>query len=158
MPLCLYHNLFLWPGNQLSFFFFLFIEFIGVTLVNKIIQVSGVQFYNTSSVHCIMCSPPQVTSPSNTIYLSYTLLHLPPPPPLALTTLLSKSMGFLSFFCLIPLAAIYFIVLKTVAQLWYFYSAKKYELAFTKSSNYISVTAMDKYIWWLGEVFLVPVL
>ena len=30
--------------------FFLFIEYIGVTLGNKIIQVSGVQFYNTSSV------------------------------------------------------------------------------------------------------------
>ena len=28
-----------------------FIEFIAVTLVNKIIQVSGVQFYNTSSVY-----------------------------------------------------------------------------------------------------------
>ena len=30
--------------------FFLFIEFIGMTLVNKIIQVSGTQFHNTSSV------------------------------------------------------------------------------------------------------------
>ena len=29
---------------------FFLTEFIGVTLVNKIIQVSGVQFYNTSSV------------------------------------------------------------------------------------------------------------
>ena len=55
---------------------FLFIEFIGVTLVNKIIQVSGAQFYNTSSVHCIVCSSPQVKSPSFNIYPSYTLLHL----------------------------------------------------------------------------------
>ena len=28
-----------------------------MTLVNKIIQVSGVQFYNTSSVYCVVCSP-----------------------------------------------------------------------------------------------------
>ena len=39
-----------------------------VTLVNKIIQVSGVQFDNTSSAHCVVCSPPQVKSPSVTIY------------------------------------------------------------------------------------------
>ena len=38
------------------------IEFIGMTLVNKFIQVSGVQFYNTSSVYCIVYSPPQVKS------------------------------------------------------------------------------------------------
>ena len=36
------------------FYFFLFIEFIGVTLINKIIQVSGTQFLNTTSVHCII--------------------------------------------------------------------------------------------------------
>ena len=45
-----------------------FIEFIGVTLVNKIIQVSGSEFYNTTSV-CLLCSLPQVKSPSITIYL-----------------------------------------------------------------------------------------
>ena len=38
-------------------------EFIRMTLVNKIIEVSGVQFSNTSTVHCIVCSPPQVKSP-----------------------------------------------------------------------------------------------
>ncbi|KAF6125190.1 hypothetical protein HJG60_009715 [Phyllostomus discolor] len=50
------------------FMFFLFIEFIGVTLVNKMIQVSGAQFHSTSSVHCVVCSPPQVRSPSITIH------------------------------------------------------------------------------------------
>ena len=35
----------------------LFIEFMGVTLVNKIIQVSSVQLYNTKpSVYCTVCS------------------------------------------------------------------------------------------------------
>lgn len=43
---------------------FLFIEFTGVALVNTIIQVSGAQFYRTSSVQCVVCSPPQVQSPS----------------------------------------------------------------------------------------------
>lgn len=33
-----------------------FMEFTGVPLVNKSIQTSGVQFYNTSDVHCIVCS------------------------------------------------------------------------------------------------------
>ena len=51
----------------------IFTEFIGVTLVNKIIQVAGTQFHNTSSVQCIMCSPPQVRSASTAIY--------PPPRP-----------------------------------------------------------------------------
>ena len=37
-----------------------FIDCIGVTLVNRIMQVSGAQFHNTSSVHCTVCSPPQV--------------------------------------------------------------------------------------------------
>ena len=64
------------------------IGFIGVTLVHKIIQVSSIQFYNTSSVHCVVCSPPQVTSPSITIYPPLT----PPPFPLVITMLLSVSM------------------------------------------------------------------
>ena len=61
------------------FNFFLFIEFIGVTLANKIIQASGAQFYNTSSVYCAVCSPSQVKSPSITIYPPIpfsTSLHL----------------------------------------------------------------------------------
>ena len=76
-----------------------------MTLVNKIIQVSGAQLYNTSSVHCVVCSPPQVRLLSITIYLPYTLLHLlhphfPPP----ILTLLFVSMSFCffpqSFLCL----------------------------------------------------------
>ena len=55
-----------WDSKILfSFFFFFvflaefFIEFIGVALVNKATQVSGVQFYNTSSVYHAVCSPPE---------------------------------------------------------------------------------------------------
>ena len=56
-------------------------EFIGVTLVNKIIQVLGAQFYSTSSVHCIVHFPPQVISvhhhlsPYSLVYLPLPLLH-----------------------------------------------------------------------------------
>ena len=57
--------------------FYFLIEFMGVTLVNKIRQLSGAHFHNTSSVHCIVCSPPQVKSPTITIYPPHTLLHLP---------------------------------------------------------------------------------
>ena len=49
--------------------FFLFIEFIGVTVVTKIIQISGAQLHSTSCVHFIVCSSPQVKSPSVTIYM-----------------------------------------------------------------------------------------
>ena len=60
--------------------------------------VAGAEFYNTSSVHCIVCSPPQVRSLSITIYPPYTLpttptLFLP-----AITTVLSMSIGCFSFF------------------------------------------------------------
>ena len=50
-------------------------EFIGVALGDEVIQVSGVRLYHTSTVHCIVCSPPQITSPS------ITTLPTPPPPP-----------------------------------------------------------------------------
>ena len=56
-------------------------EFNWVTLINKIIQISGVQFYKTSSVYFIVCSPPQVKSPSITIYPTFTLLTLLTPLP-----------------------------------------------------------------------------
>lgn len=49
------------------FYFSIFIEYIGVALVNKTIQISGAQFYNTS-VPSIVCSPPK--SPFTTIYPS----------------------------------------------------------------------------------------
>ena len=39
-------------------FVLIFTEFIEVTVVNKIIQVSSVQFY-TLSVYCIVCLPPK---------------------------------------------------------------------------------------------------
>ena len=51
-------------------FFFLFIEFVQVTLVNKTIQVAGAQFYNIPSVHYIVCLPPLVKFLSITIYPS----------------------------------------------------------------------------------------
>ena len=58
----------------------IFIEFIGVTLINKIPQVSGIQFYNMSSVYCFVYSPPQVKSLSITINLPLTPLPQPPFP------------------------------------------------------------------------------
>ena len=77
------------------FYFKIFIAFTGLTLVNKIKQVSTVQFYNISSVYCIMCSSPKVKFPSITIYLSFALFYLPHPPfPLVITILLSVSMSF----------------------------------------------------------------
>ena len=62
-----------------SIYFFLFIECIGVTLVNKTIQVSGAQSQNTSSIRCTGCSPPQVRSLS--INIKSVLIELCPLPP-----------------------------------------------------------------------------
>ena len=36
------------------------IRFIGVTLINDVMEVSSVQFCNTSSVYCVTCSLPKV--------------------------------------------------------------------------------------------------
>ena len=59
---------------------YFFIGFIGVTLVIKIIQASGVQFHNTPSVHLIVCSPPQGKSVSITIYPPVPSSASPIPP------------------------------------------------------------------------------
>ena len=58
-------------------YIFLFIEFIGVTLVNGIIQISGAQFHKTSSVHCVFITLSRLSS---TICPLCTLLHSPPHP------------------------------------------------------------------------------
>ena len=63
--------------------------------INKILQVSSAQFYDTSSVHCTVCSPLHVKSSSITVYPPSTLLQLPSNP--AITTLLSRSLSSLSF-------------------------------------------------------------
>ena len=55
------------------FFIFLFIEFIAVPLINKIIQASGARPHNTPSAHGVVCSPS--TSPSTTAWPHCTLLH-----------------------------------------------------------------------------------
>nr|KAF6374287.1 hypothetical protein mPipKuh1_009510 [Pipistrellus kuhlii] len=81
--------------------FFLFIKFIGLTLVNKITWVSGAQLHSTSSVHCVVCSPLQVKSLSITTYCPITLIHLPFAPNNHHTIVLSMrvlSLLFLFFF------------------------------------------------------------
>lgn len=52
------------PFFKKSFLFFTYLvfKFTGVTLVNKIIQVSSVQFHNTSSIYHVVCSPPSQLS------------------------------------------------------------------------------------------------
>ena len=56
---------------------FFLIKLIGVTLVCKTVQVSGVQVSNTSSAYRIVFSPLKVKSLIFTIYLSSALAHLP---------------------------------------------------------------------------------
>ena len=66
--------------------FYLFIKYWylywmqGVTLVNKMIQVSGVHFCNTASVHCIACSPLKLTRPLSPL-TPFTLVCLLRPHP-----------------------------------------------------------------------------
>ena len=97
MQKCPYLNSCNKASHTLGQAYFFFIEFIEVILVNKIIWVSDVQFYNTLAVCCTVCSPPQLKSPSFTIYSplpSSTFPHLPSP--LVITILLSVSMSFFS--------------------------------------------------------------
>ena len=54
-----------------------FTEFIAVTMVNKIIYVSAVQFYNTSSVYCIVCLPPKSSLLPSHLSLINPLLRPP---------------------------------------------------------------------------------
>ena len=51
-----------------------FIELVNVPLINKIIWVSGIQFYNTLSIYCTVCLPAQVMSPSISISF-FTFFH-----------------------------------------------------------------------------------
>ena len=74
-------------GNTCGFHLCNVIKFIGVTLLRKTVQVSGVQFYDPWSECCIVCSPFKVSFPSVTLYLtlsslstSLNLLSLWPPP------------------------------------------------------------------------------
>ena len=61
-----------------------------MTLVNKVTQGSGARSHNTSSAHCVVCSPLQVKAPSITIYSPFPSSTSPRPPP-AITTLLTMS-------------------------------------------------------------------
>lgn len=47
-----------------------------LSLVNKITYVSGVQLNNKSSVYFIMCSLPQVKSPSITFYPLLKIINI----------------------------------------------------------------------------------
>lgn len=60
----------------------LFIELIGMTLVNRFLKASGIHIYITSSVHSIVCSPLPIKSPSITMHLPllFSTLLLPPHP------------------------------------------------------------------------------
>lgn len=51
-------------GCRLGFCVVVVVDFLEVALVNKITQISGVQFCNTSPVYGTVCSPPQTKSPS----------------------------------------------------------------------------------------------
>lgn len=80
-PVCRWPCLYIVTPLDIGMFFprrvfCLFTESIGVTLVNRISQVSGAQFFNTVSAP-VLCSPPRIKSPSITIY-----------PPSMLTTLI----------------------------------------------------------------------
>nr|KAF6382591.1 hypothetical protein mPipKuh1_008947 [Pipistrellus kuhlii] len=72
------------------------------------LYVSGVQFYNISSVYCIVYLRCKVYSPSVTIYPPFILFYQPHPSfPLLITVLLSVSLSgcfLFVFFCLIPLS------------------------------------------------------
>lgn len=82
--------------------FFPFIKFIGVTLINKITQVSGAKFNNSLSVYCIVCSPPQAKSLSITFIspIPFSIFPNSPLPCSRLTVVYVHE--FFSLLCSIP--------------------------------------------------------
>ena len=60
-------------------FSFLKIELIGMTLVNKTMQVSSIQLKRTSSAHRIVRLPPKVKSLFSLVCPLFAHLYLPPP-------------------------------------------------------------------------------
>ena len=76
---------------------FIFIEFFGVTLANKIKSVSGVYFCNTASLYCTVCSPPQVTC-----HQHLSLLHPLLPPSILFPSGNHRKQCLSFFLCLIP--------------------------------------------------------
>ena len=82
-------------------YIFFLSKLIGVTLVNKIIQVSSVQLYNISPVYCIVCLPLKIKSSSVTTYPPFTLYYLTQPSsPLVPTVLFLVSLRFVHLFVL----------------------------------------------------------
>ena len=76
VPISSYFTVFLAFTCKIDFLKF---EFIGVTLVNKIIQVS----VHSSIIHhlyIVLCLPPQVKSPSITIHPPNTFFYIPQVP------------------------------------------------------------------------------
>ena len=67
---------FMLPEWVLSYF-----QCIEVTLVNKVIQVSSVHYYYTSSAYCPACPAPRVRFSSVTIYLAPLPSTAPPHSP-----------------------------------------------------------------------------
>ena len=65
---------------------FLKLDLLGATLVDKIILVSSVQFYDTWSAYCTGHPPPRVSSPSITIHLPPLSPFATPPPAFPLET------------------------------------------------------------------------
>lgn len=68
--------------------------------ISKTIQGSSVKFYTTLSVYCIVYLQPKVKSPFVIIYLTPSILLLPP---LVTPILLSMSTSFYWFICLLCL-------------------------------------------------------
>ena len=80
-----FHYFFVCMCDKLFLYFYFlnfFIEFIAVTLVNKIIWVSGIHNSIIHHLYIVLCSPPKVKSPFITICLPCTLFYPPTPPSL----------------------------------------------------------------------------
>ena len=87
--------------TRIFWFVFLFIGFIGVTLVNRIIPVAGAQVHSTSPVHRTVRPPPPMPpssphpsspqqSPHRSLSMSFSQSHPTPP-----VSLLSVGQGHL---------------------------------------------------------------
>lgn len=68
---------FSFPPDLSLFYFSIFrIKFVRVVLVNNIMYISGIQLYNTTSIHAIICSPPEIQTSFITLYLIFYTHYL----------------------------------------------------------------------------------
>ena len=121
--------------------------------VNKI-TVSSVKFYDTSTVHYIVCLPPKVKSSSLTMYLTpFTLYYSPTPFPLVTTILLSVSVSFCYFCVFICCFQFYIPHMSEIIWFWAFSVwLISLSMIFSRAIHVVTNGSISSFLIWLSSI------